>query len=128
MNTILLRIPNRIPEVIHSSTNFYETLDYMENLARDNLMLLNGSREFSKIENIKKSGFYAVPEFRKITIYRKRSNGWLFSGELVIVKEFELIISKYQREIKREEENIICADIHDKMLSIFLEINNRCED
>jgi hypothetical protein len=113
MNTILLRLPNKIPEIIYNNTNFNETLSYMENLASDTLMLLCGKTEFiKKKEEIKIAGYFMYSEYHKITIYKKRRNGFIYTGELIPIKVFELICSKINRPVNIQEIDNMCDRIN----------------
>lgn len=104
---IILRVEGLLPEIIFTSNNFNETLHQFENLALDEVTRLGGeiSRKITTNKNkIRERGFYCVSEFNRFMIYKKEKNGWLYSGALRLLKEFELIYYKINRNNKDQPE------------------------
>lgn len=100
--SIILRIPNKLPETLYTSFNFREALNEFENIALDEISRLGGecSRKIIKsIEQIKDRGFYCVSTYNRLAIFQKMKNGWFVNGELRFLKEFELIYCKIPNTI-----------------------------
>lgn len=102
--SIILRLPNKQPEIIYTHDNFNEALNEFENLALDCVANLGGeeSRKITKLGDIQGRGYYCCSSYNKFTIYQKEKNGWVWSGQLKILKEFELICVKtpYRKNYK----------------------------
>lgn len=98
--SIILRLPNKQPEIIYTHDNFNEALNEFENVALDCVAQLGGenSRKITKYSDINIRGFYCCASYNKYTIYQKEKNGWLYTGEIKMLKEFELISLRRKRD------------------------------
>lgn len=102
---ILLRLPNTIPFVIYSSNNFNETISEFEMIALDMIQNIGGeqtrkiinNKDFEKMK--KRSGYYCVNNLNKIMIYKKEKNGWIYNGELKLLREYEFICYRKNRKL-----------------------------
>ena len=67
-------------------------------------------------------GIYAISTLNKISLYKKVSDGWFFSGKEELLIEFELIVKRKNREIIREiyncDMNFIKDDFYESLLLI----------
>lgn len=108
--SIVLRYPNnelsgknKLPEIIYTHDNYYESLAEFENIALDCIANLGGElcRKMTKsVNECNVRGYYCVPSHNKFSIYVKEKNGWLYSGALKLLKEFEFISLKRKRDYK----------------------------
>ena len=122
---IILRIPNKHPDIIYSSNNFNEVLSNFEDIALDEVARLGGESArviTNSINSIKLRGYYCVSKFNKLIIYKKEKNGWFINGELKVLKEFELIYYRRRRSVNNEDyinEEFDERNSYDNFLNLF---------
>lgn len=102
--SIILRFPERHkqPENIYTNENYNEALNEFENIALDYTSNLGGAlfRKITKLSELQKQprGYYCCSAYNKLSVYSKDKNGWLYNGEIKLLREFEFIVIRIKKD------------------------------